>query len=292
MRKIVYALGFFDGVHLGHQALLRSCCALAGERGWIPGAITFETHPKTLLTHEPPKLLTDVTEREALLKEFGMETVRVLPVTREVMETPWESFLQQLVAEGAAGFVCGDDFRFGLGGTGNGEKLAAFCRNRNIPCVILPEQRLDGVRLSSSHIRTLLEEGRIREANRFLGHPHRLRGQVMPGRQLGRTLGIPTANIPFPKDVAIPRRGVYACTVAIDGKTYRAVTNVGARPTVQGHEVRTESWILDYTGDLYGRELTLAFHRFLRPERTFPTLESLTAQIRKDGEWVASLEKI
>lgn len=292
MKKMIYALGFFDGVHLGHQALLRAGGELARASGCCLGAITFSQHPQSLFTPEPPRLLTDVPTRETLLKGFGVERVTVLPVTREVMTTPWETFLRTLLEQGAGGFVCGDDFRFGAGGDGDGEKLQTFCREQGLPCIRVPEQRLDGVRLSSTHIRSLLEAGEVEQANRFLGHPHLLTGRVTPGRQLGRTLGIPTANIPIPPQVVVPRRGVYAAVVTIDGRNYRAVTNVGSRPTVGGHEVRTESWILDYAGDLYGRELTLTFHRFLRPERTFPSLEALTEQIHRDGEMAASLEII
>ena len=283
MKKKIFALGFFDGVHLGHRALLEECVRLAASLEAEPAAITFDRHPQALFTPNPPALINTNTDRDALLRRFGIRYIHRLSVTREVMSTHWQDFLDELVDYGAVGFVCGDDFRFGHKGEGDGEKLKSFCSERGLPCVIVPEQSMDGVRISSSHIRKLLEDGDVEAAEKFLGHPHILSGEVVPGRQLGRTLGIPTANIRIPDGVVVPKQGVYACKCAIDGKEYVAVTNVGNRPTVMGHEIRTESWILHFKGDLYGRELTLEFFHFLRPEQKFDSLEELRLQIHQDG---------
>lgn len=279
----IYALGFFDGVHLGHQALLRECVRLASETGAVPAAITFDRHPQSLFTAEPPALINSVGDRERLLRGFGVKHIHTIPVSWESMGRSWQDFLRDLLAEGARGFVCGDDFRFGHRGAGNGEILQQFCRERGLPCVIVPEQTIDGIRVSSTHIRGLIEAGDMETAAAFLGHPHVLSGEVVPGRHLGRTIGIPTANILIPGGVAVPKMGVYACKSTLGGRAYMAVTNVGSRPTVGGHQVRAESWILDFDGDLYGREITLEFHKFLRPERKFSSLEELKAQIRHDA---------
>ncbi len=289
MKQQIFALGFFDGVHLGHQALLRQCVALAQRLGCKTAAITFDRHPMAAFTREYPPLLTGNADRTALLRRYGMEEVLSLPVTEEVMSTDWRDFLENLLDRGAAGFVCGDDFRFGHRGTGTAEKLLQFCEEKGLPCVIVPEQTLGGQRISSTHIRRLLEAGRMEEAVGFLGHPHVLTGEVVAGRHLGRTIGVPTANILIPEGIAVPRLGVYACFCAVDGVTYRAVTNVGSRPTVGGHQVRAESWILDFDGDLYGRTLTLEFTKFLRPEQKFDSLEELKAQIRQDAERAKAL---
>ncbi|MBE6975552.1 MAG: bifunctional riboflavin kinase/FAD synthetase [Ruminococcaceae bacterium] len=287
-QRKIYALGFFDGVHLGHQALLAACRRLAARLDAIPAAVTFDRHPRALFAPCPP-LLQTAEDRQTLLTQYGMKSVRVLPVTAEFLGQSWEEFLETLLRDGAAGFVCGYDFRFGHRGEGNAEKLAAFCRERGLPCVIVPEQTLDGIRISSTHIRRLLEEGDMEEAARFLGHGHRLSGTVVPGRQLGRTIGIPTANLLFPEAVVIPQRGVYACRALAEGKCYGAVTNVGSRPTVGGHQTRAESWILDFEGDLYGKTLTLEFCSFLRPERKFDSLEELKAQIQRDAAQTRAL---
>ncbi len=283
MKKQIYALGFFDGVHLGHQALLREAAAMAAAHRARPGALTFEQHPMAAFAACPP-LLTGLGDRLALLKGFGMEEVRVLPATKEYLATPWDAFLEGLVADGAAGFVCGEDYRFGHRGAGDAEKLLQFCRDRGLPCTVVGERMLDGIRISSTHIRRLIEAGDMENAARFLGHHHVLTGEVVPGRRLGRTLGFPTANIRIPEGVAVPKWGVYATRCVLDGQTYRAVTNIGSRPTVGGHQVRAESWLLDYQGDLYGREITLEFHKFLRPEQKFDSLESLKAQISRDAQ--------
>lgn len=287
--KKIIALGFFDGVHLGHQALLRQCVALAQQQHCHSAAITFETHPQSLYLPQPPALISTIRDREMLLRQYGMEVILPLPVTKEVMSTPWDVFLQELIARGAAGFVCGDDFRFGYRGQGNWEALKDFCTQRGLPWVIVPEQTLDGIRISSSYIRRQLETGDMATAVRFLGHPYTLTGQVVRGQQLGRTLGIPTANIRLPEGITPPRFGVYACRCLVEGAWYPAVTNIGTRPTVSGTGVTVEPWILDFSGDIYGQQITLEFHRFLRPEEKFPDLETLCARIFENARQTRAL---
>lgn len=281
-QKTIYALGFFDGVHLGHQALLKKCRELADKNGCKAGVVTFTSHPDSLVLGTPPALLNTSDDRARLIYSFGMDVVKEIPFDRELMTTHWSDFLNSLVAVGAAGFVCGDDFRFGSGGLGTPKKLAAYCEKRELPCAIVPEQILDGSRISSTRIRALLESGQVMDANRLLGHPHFLTGTVRSGKRLGRTLGFPTANVTFPAGVIVPRFGVYACTVAFDGNTYSAVTNIGIRPTVDGEGVNAEAHILDFEGDLYGKEITVAFCQFLRPEQKFANLDALKAQIAED----------
>ena len=283
-KRYVYALGFFDGVHLGHQALLKACVALAAAQKAHPAAITFENHPQSLFSNSIPPLLTALEDRRRLLLGYGMEQVRAFPVTEEVMSTAWRDFLDELVGSGAVGFVCGDDFRFGSHGEGNSEKLKEYCAEGGLPCVIVPEQTLYDTRVSSTYIRRQIEEGDMATAVAFLGHPHVLSGEVVPGRQLGRTIGIPTANLRLPEGVAVPKFGVYCCRAVVGGRSWLAVTNVGNRPTVAGRHVTVEPWLLDFEGDLYGREIILEFYRFLRPEQKFDSLEALKHQIRADAE--------
>ena len=142
---------------------------------------------------------------------------------------------------------------------------------------------MDGTTVSSTHIRALLEQGSIEQANAFLGHPHILSGTVVSGRKLGRTLGIPTANISIPEEVVTLPFGVYACKANVEEQEYLAVTNIGNRPTVGGHRVTVEPWLLDFEGDLYGKPLTLSFYSFLRRERKFPSLDALKEEIGKNA---------
>ena len=280
--KTIYALGFFDGVHLGHQALLKACRELADQHHCRAGVITFSIHPDGLVSGNTPLLLNTNEDKEHLLTAYNMDTVVQLPFDKTLMTTHWSHFLRSLVAFGAAGFVCGYDFRFGSGGLGTAKKLAAFCNKQQLPYTIVPEQLMDGVRVSSTHIRELIKTGDVQTANRFLGHPHILSGQVMPGKQLGRTIGFPTANLHLPTYVLPPKFGVYACKAAVDGKLYTAVTNIGTRPTVNGDSITVEAHLLDFTGDLYGKELTLSFYTFLRPEKKFASILQLQEEILKN----------
>ena len=282
--KRVFALGFFDGVHLGHQALLGECVRLAEKLGAQTAAITFDRHPRSLFEQTPPPLISTASTRDLLLRRYGIDFVRAFPVTKEVMGMPWRKFLAEMMACGAVGFVCGDDFHFGRCNEGSVQALREFCGQRGMPCVIVPEQTVDGKRISSTYIRRQIESGDMETAMRFLGHPHIISGVVIPGRQLGRTLGIPTANILLEPGLVVPKFGVYACRCLVDGKSYAAVTNVGTRPTVSGVGVTVEPWLLDYEGDLYGREITLEFCRFLRPETKFAGLQELKDQIHRDAQ--------
>lgn len=286
MNKTIYALGFFDGVHTGHAALLRYCRELAQKNGCTAGAVTFDAHPDTLVRGNAPGLINTAADRERLLREdFSMDTVVTLPFDEQMRAMPWKAFLQMLIREyGAAGFVCGEDFRFGHKGEGNAARLQEACQEAGLLYAVVPDQILDGIRVSSTHIRSLIESGEMQTAVRFLGHPHILSGKVVPGHQLGRKLGIPTANLRLPEYLAVPCFGVYACRVRIGEKVYPSVTNIGTRPTVEGRHITVEPWILDYRGDLYGREIILEFYRFLRPEMKFPTLEALQLQIRQDAQ--------
>lgn len=290
MNKTIYALGVFDGVHIGHAALLSACRQLAGETGCECGVVTFGTHPDTLVQGKTPRLINSPRDREWLLREqFHMDAVITLPFDRHLQTMPWEAFLDMLVSfQGAAGFVCGEDFRFGHKGRGDASGLEDYCRRHALPCAVVPDQTIDGIRVSSTYIREQLETGDMATAVKFLGHPHVLTGTVVHGKALGRKLGMPTANLRLPEGLAVPKFGVYACRALVDGKAYPAVTNIGTRPTVEGQDITVEPWILDYTGDLYDRQITLEFYFFLRPERKFPSLEALQEEIRRNAQQTRS----
>lgn len=280
--KTIYALGYFDGVHLGHQALLNTCQALAKSKGCQSGAVTFLTHPQGLLQGSTPGLINTVHDREQLLRR-QVEQVVLLEFDQQLSQMHWKSFLQMLIQNhGAAGFVCGTDFRFGCGGEGNARLLEEFCSQQGLAFQAVAQQFVDGVRVSSTYIRSLLEAGQTEQAHRFLGHPHVLSGRVTKGQQLGRTIGVPTANVTYPDGLLKMPHGVYACRVLARGKWYTAMTNIGTRPTVNGTGVTVESCLMDFSGDLYGEEVLIAFYGFLRPEVRFSDLFHLQKQIEKD----------
>lgn len=283
--KQVLALGFFDGVHMGHQALLRECRRMAKELNCAAGTVTFGTHPAGVVSGTFPGLVCTLRDRENLLRNrYGMDNVLVLPFDHKMKSMHYMDFFRMLVEQhNAAGFVCGEDFRFGNHGEGNARKLQEACREAGIPCTVVPRQMLDGKTVSSTLIRSFIETGHMSQAVRYMGHAYMLTGKVVHGHQLGRKLGIPTANLMLPKELVVPKFGVYACIAVVDGVRYPAVTNIGTRPTVAGIGITVEPWILDYQGDLYGQEITLEFHCFLRPEQKFSTLEALQQEIRNNA---------
>ena len=282
--RTIYALGFFDGVHLGHQALLKACRHLADRHGCFAGVVTFTSHPDGLVLGKAPAFINTLYDRKQLLSEYEVDTAVCLPFDENLMFKSWQDFLEDLTKKGGSGFVCGEDFRFGYKGEGTAEKLAAFCEERGLPYVIVPQQELDGTRVSSTYIRSLLEAGKMEEAVRFLGHPHILSGIVVKGRGLGHTIGIPTANLALPAGVICPKKGVYASKALVDGQVYPALTNIGNRPTVDGESITVETWIPDFAGDLYGMGLRLELYKFIREERKFPNLAALKEEIQKNKE--------
>ncbi len=289
--KQVFALGFFDGVHLGHGALLTACRLLAQELGACAAALSFDTHPDALVSGKAPALLNTAQDRARLMKElYGVEQMLTLRFDRALMQTPWQVFFQQLQTRyHAAGLVCGQDFRFGDRGQGTAALLEQACAAVGLPCVVVPEQRLEGQTVSSTYIRQLLRDGELERANRFLGHPHVLTGTVIQGRQLGRTLGTPTANLALPEGLLPLPFGVYGCRVHTGSGIYLAATNVGTRPTVNGHRLTVEAWLLDFAGDLYGQQITVEFLRFLRPEIKFASVGELQTEIQKNARQIREI---
>ena len=282
--KTIFALGFFDGVHLGHQALLAACRELAEQTGCQAGVVTFLNHPDAMVHGLAPRLINTAEDRRRLICRYGVDNIQELPFDKNLMQMPWQDFFALLLKKGAAGLVCGSDFRFGYRGEGTADKLAKACADAGIRCRIIDQQVRNGIRISSTHIRALLEQGNMDQAVEFLGHPHLLTGQVVSGKQLGRTLGIPTANLTIPAGILELPHGVYATRVWIGAQAYTAVTNVGRRPTVNGHHVTVEPWILDFDGDLYGQTIRVDFHRFLRPEQKFASLEAMRQEIFRNAE--------
>lgn len=284
----VIALGFFDGVHRGHGALLGRVSQRAWELGAVPAALTFARHPRELVSGQRVPLLNTPEDRAWLMRtHYGIREVDALPFDRGMMELPWERFVEQVVVGRfhAVHVVVGQNHRFGYRGQGTPEKLAALCRELGMGCDVIGQVELDGVTVSSTYIRGLLEQGEMERANRFLGHPHILTGRVIHGKQLGRRLGIPTANLALPQGILPPAFGVYATRVAVGGTSYAAVTNVGVRPTVdQDGGVTVEPWVLDYEGDLYGQEIRVEFHARIRPEKKFDSLEQLRREIVRNAQ--------
>lgn len=286
--KRAVALGFFDGLHLGHAALLRKVSERALKLGASPTVLTFDVHPDTLVFGKEVPLINSAAEREDIIRRlYGIDSTIFLHFNRSLMKMPWDEFMESAVRElNIASVVVGHDFSFGYRGEGTPERLQTWCREREIQCDVIPAVRVDGRIVSSTEIRKLLEEGNLEEANRLLGHPHMLSDIIHSGYHLGTRLGSPTINMTVPHGVVVPRHGVYSAKVFLDdGKVYPAVTNIGVRPTVSdGSQVSVESHLLDFDGNLYGKHARVEFHHFQRPEQKFETVEALSEQIRLDAE--------
>ena len=285
----VIALGFFDGVHRGHAALLTKARQTADRLDCQAAVLTFSNHPDELVFGRPTPLINTLADRERLMTGlYHIDQVLSIPFDRNLMQTPWESFVEELLVRRlhAVHVVCGHDFTFGYRGEGNPVRLREKCAALGIGCDVIDPVVCHAVTVSSTHIRQLLQQGNLEEANYLLGHSHFLTGRVRHGKQLGRKLGFPTANLFLPEGVLAPAYGVYATQIHLeDGSTHMAVTNVGVRPTVQdGMDVTIEPWLLDYQGDLYGREIRVEFCKFLRPERKFDSLETLRDEILRNAE--------
>ena len=287
-RKVI-ALGCFDGVHLGHGALLRRVAEAAGAESALPCAFTFDQSPAAALTGQAVPLLTTVEDRRWLMETlYGIQELIVAPFPL-MRDMDWRDFVTDYLQKelGVIHAVAGHDFRFGYQGEGNPRRLKELCGERGIGCDIIPRVEVDGITVSSTCIRTLIAEGKPEEAARFLGHPHVLSGTVAHGHGLGRTLGAPTANLPVQPGVIVPAFGVYASRVILPKVGARpAVTNVGVRPTVDQSmtNVTVEPWILDYQGDLYGKSVHLELYKRLRPERRFGSTDELRAAIVHNAE--------
>lgn len=290
MKERVIALGFFDGVHLGHAALLRRTVEEAARRGATPAVFTFDRPPKEVVTGIPCPLIASPEDRKGLLERlFGIKDVIMVPFDREMMTTAWDDFVTKILVERyhAVHLVAGHDHHFGHKNQGSPELLVKKCAELGLGCDIIPKVELDGITVSSTYIRNLVGMGQLERASRFLGHPHVLTQEVRHGRRIGHTIGVPTVNLVAPPHVLVPSYGVYVTKVFLpSGESYPAVTNVGTRPTVNnGTDVTVEPWLLGFDGDLYGRRVRVEFFQRIRDEIRFDSLDSLRLQIQKDAQF-------
>lgn len=290
------ALGNFDGVHRGHQRVIQPVLNLVGAAlphkpssnqnliQTYPTLVTFNPHPREFFTGEPRALLTPLQEKVQQLTRLGVEQLVLLPFDRELAALSPQEFVEKILVQQlcAQRISVGEDFRFGKARSGTAEELRAIAANYNIPVTIIPLQICEGKRISSSSIRQALQQGDLQSATALLGRPYTIVGSIIQGQQLGRTIGFPTANVQPPPEKFLPRQGVYAVQVFLEEGTKLGVMNIGFRPTVNGTSTTVEVHLLDWSGDLYGKTVTVQLEKFLRPEQKFASLEALKAQIQAD----------
>jgi riboflavin kinase / FMN adenylyltransferase len=288
MRPLVVALGNFDGVHLGHQEVLRRAVEEGRWRDMKVVAATFHPHPRAVLgAGDPPKLLTPLGLRSEMLLRYGADDVWVIPFDVALSRKTPEQFVKDvLIGEGGAGVVVvGENFRFGHKAAGHFGDLFRLMREAGGTAVGV-QVRGEGMEggISSTRIRALVSGGDVTEAAGLLGRPFMLRGEVVVGDRRGRSIGFPTANVLPDTDAVIPARGVYAGFLRFGEKGYAACTNVGVAPTFGRAESRVEAYLLDFEGDLYGRVVDVSFVKRIREERRFSGVDELIGQIRRDVE--------
>lgn len=286
--KRVIALGFFDGVHTGHGALLRKVAEKAAHLQAVPTAFTFDRQPAAAITGTNVPLLSSAEDRIWLMKTYyGIQEV-VVANFESMMRMDWQDFITEYLVRdlGVVHVVAGHDFHFGYMGKGNPQRLKEKCEELGVGCDIIGKIEEDGITISSTYIRTLVAQGEMERARQFLGHPHILSDRVAHGKKLGSTLGFPTVNLRVPDRVIVPAYGVYATKVYFQDQCYMAVTNVGVRPTVEDNDgrVTVEGFILDFDGNLYGEQVRMEFYHRLRGEKKFPSLQALAEEVARNAQ--------
>ena len=282
----VVALGCFDGVHLGHASVIRGAKEEATRRGIPLAVFTFAEPPKNFFLPSSVPLITTPEEKEALIDSLGADLLLSIPFDRTIASMPAEDFLETILRDRlrAAHIVCGFNYSFGAKGAGNTDLLRAFCQKNGIGLTVMPPMSIDGAAVSSSLIRQAIEAGNLPTVKRLLGRNYSLCGQVVDGQKLARRLGFPTVNQVLRQGLCVPRYGVYVTKIhgIESSKPYYGITNVGMRPTVKGTLLCSETNVFDFDGDLYGKELTVEFLTFLRPEQKFDSVDALRRQVESD----------
>lgn len=278
-------IGNFDGVHLGHQALIAELITHARQDKVLAVALTFWPHPRVYFTQEVEGFyLNDRTEKNELLAKTGLDVILCLPFNQQLADLDTQQFLRKLNSlVPLKGLLVGENFALGKGRQGTGNVLQSVCSAMGVPCLDIPPVMLDGQVISSQRIRQTLDSGEVEQTARLLGRPYVLTGYVAPGKHRGAKLGFPTANLYFDIQRKLPRFGVYATFVEVDGLIFQGVTSVGIRPTFDdGRFPSVETLLLDFDADIYGKLIQVKFVKFLRDEIKYDQIEDLIDQIEQD----------
>lgn len=282
------ALGNFDGIHLGHKKLIMSMVEEAKELNLTPAVLLFSKHPKEVLLGKSPELLTSLADKHEILEELGVEIIYETDFTQEFRTLSPEDFVKQVLLEklNMKSVFVGFDYRFGHKASGDINTLKDLTHKYNFKVNILAPVYDEKTILSSTEIREHVREGNITLVNEMLDRKYKIRGQVVHGNKIGRTLGFPTANIELLSNYPIPKIGIYETKTIIGEKKYMSVTSIGTNPTVGGDIIKIETYILDFDEDIYDENLEIEFIEYLRTEMKFNSLEELKTQMQKDVDRV------
>lgn len=279
----VLSLGKFDGIHRGHELLMETLFEKKRE-GLKTVIFTFDVPPRKNIQHAETKVLTTNEEKMHHLEKMGIEYLIECPFTKEIMCMEAEEFIQWIVEKlHVKCFVVGDDFRFGHQRRGNYQMLQSLAEKFNYEVIVHKKIQEDGRDISSTFVREEIEKGNIEKANHLLGYSYFIEGEVLHGRQIGRTIGIPTINLIPPEEKLLPEFGVYISLVTVGDKTYHGVTNVGCKPTISGtNPIGVETHMLDFSEDIYKKNVKVEFLKHLRKEQKFSSVEELKHQMSED----------
>lgn len=281
----VVALGTFDGVHLGHQTVLEVAQTIAMVEGLTACGVSFLNHPLSVVGKGAPPLLSLPAEKAMLAAHCGIAEMALMPFTKEFAAMEPEKFVQLLVETyHAKHIVVGDNYHFGAKGAGDIRLLDRLSKEMGFVLHVVPKVRVAGMDVSSTNIRNFLAQGDVRKAAVLLGRAYSIGGPVVHGRQIGRKMGYPTINIAIPKGKLLPKYGVYFGYADIAGESYRAMFNLGVKPTVGSDEPTLEAYLIDFEGDIYGEAARVSFVARIRDEKKFDSIEELSAQIQRDVE--------
>ena len=280
-KKKAVALGNFDGLHIGHSAVI-GCAVSAAERGFAPAVLLLEPMPSRFFGKAESKELLTAAEKEKLICGMGAQVIRA--DFSEIKDYSPEEFFEKIIlgSLNAGMLCCGFNYRFGKNGSGDSTRLAALCEKSGVELHTVSAVHYDGQPVSSTRIRAAIESGEIVQANEMLGRPFGYCLEVVHGDEIGRKLDCPTLNQLFPEGMIVPKYGVYASKACVDGVWYRSVTNIGRRPTFENDQQRSETHILDFCGDLYGKQIEVHLLRYIRGEVKFTSTNELRAQLEKD----------
>lgn len=282
--ETVVAIGKFDGIHKGHKLLIDKVLSLK-QKGLLSVVFTFDPPPYVLFGGKEQRYITSKEEKRSLFAKMGIDILIEFPLTEKSAAMEPETFVEDVLVGKmhAKAVVAGEDVSFGNKGRGDAALLQKMAQDLDFMVALVEKKRYHGREISSTYVREEILNGNMDQVSEMLGEPYHFIGEVVYGKQLGRTLGMPTANLIVPEDKLLPPSGVYFSRVLFEGKSYRAITNIGTKPTVsQKAQMGVETYIYDYDGNLYGKEIRVELLSFKRPEKKFSGIEELKAQMEQD----------
>ena len=288
IKESVVTIGNFDGIHKGHQVLIEKATEYAKKNNVISTVFTFNNHPVNYFKPNSIKNIITNNDKIKILKTMGVDYIINIPFDEYMTKISGYDFVKDILIDklGAKKIIVGHDFTFARNKEGNIDLLKELSKKNGFLLEIVNPVKIDDIRISSSYIRKLILDGKVEDARKYLGRNYKLSGEVIHSKKLGRTIGFPTANISIDENIIIPKVGIYATKVYVNGTIYYGATNVGYNPTVNGNKLSIETNILEFNADIYGKIITIEFLERIRDEKKFNGIEELKEQLQKDTKYI------